>query len=184
LAFVAAALVDVRPDGAKLRVACFELDAAVFFAGAFFFAVVELHRDEIQHRLLAAGKPTLVLLPYSSFCLWEVRRRRRRRFPQYQPSLSQSAPVQRLERRLQYENIRNLTKTAAFLPRPLAGAFFEGAAGFLFAAVFLGAGSSESGPSKSEAAASMSIAIESSEAISDSSSFALPLPLPLPCKDD
>jgi hypothetical protein len=183
LAFVAAALVDVRPDGAKLRVACFELDAAVFFAGAFFFAVVELHRDEIQHRLLAAGKPTLELLPYSSFCLWEVRRRRHhRRFPQYHPSLSQSAPVQRLERRLQYENIRNLTKTAAFLPRPLAGAFFEGAAGFLFAAVFLGAGSSESGPSKSEAAASMSIAIESSEATSDSSSFALPLPLP--CKDD
>lgn len=43
LAFEAAALVDVRPAGAKLRVACFELDAAAFFfAGAFLAAVVEL----------------------------------------------------------------------------------------------------------------------------------------------
>lgn len=41
LAFDAAALVEVRPDGAKLSVACFELDAAGFFlVGAFF--VVEL----------------------------------------------------------------------------------------------------------------------------------------------
>jgi hypothetical protein len=44
LAFVAAARVDVRPDGAKLRVACLELDAvAFFFVGAFLAAVVELH---------------------------------------------------------------------------------------------------------------------------------------------
>jgi hypothetical protein len=56
LAFVAAALVDVRPDGAKLRVACLELDAAAFFfAGAFLAAVVELYYPLDKMRNLFSG---------------------------------------------------------------------------------------------------------------------------------
>jgi len=60
LALVAATLVDVRPDGAKLRVACLELDAAAFFfAGAFLAAVVELHYslDKMRHLLSGVDIP-------------------------------------------------------------------------------------------------------------------------------